>query len=383
MQYREYGNTGLKASTLGFGVMRLPSLEDGACDYERSVPILQRAIALGVNYFDCAWGYIHGTSEIVTGKAIKPYDRGGLVLATKIPIGDIDGAEFRRRVDTQLMRYDTPYIDVMQMHGLTWKAFEERGLGEAGCLRAARQCQQEGLVRFLGFSSHDTPENVCRLIDTGEFDGCTLQYNFLDQRMAEPIARAHARGMGTVIMGPVGGGRLSLWDPQDLPDRLPTSIASTPDLAIRWVLSNPNVTVALSGMTSVEMVEQNAASTSREVPFSPEEHTVVDRLLTRLREFSNLYCTGCGYCMPCPNGVDIPGNFLLMNYYRVYGLREYAMRQYAQLKAGKSLWLHGTRITGKSAEACIQCGQCEPKCPQTIPIIEQLEDVDRVLGASR
>jgi hypothetical protein len=380
VQYRDYGKIGLRASALGFGVMRLPTLEDGTCDYEQSVPILQRAIERGVNYYDCAWGYIHGTSEVAMGKAIKPYDRQALILATKIPIGDIDGAEWRRRLEVQLQRYETDYIDVMHMHGLSWISFHERALGEDGCLKAARQAQAEGLIRHLAFSSHDTPENVVRLIETGEFDGVTLQYNFLDRRMEEALRCAHERGMGTVIMGPVGGGRLSLWDPQGLRELIPASVTSAPDLAIRWVLSNANVTVALSGMNTLEMVDQNTATTNREQIFATDEQEAVDRLLAKLHEFSNLYCTGCGYCMPCPNGVDIPGNFLLMNYYRVYGLRDYATRQYAQLKAGKELWLHGSRITGKAAVECVQCGACEPKCPQNIPIIDQLEEVERVLG---
>ncbi len=381
MQYRDYGKTGLRVSTLGFGVMRLATLEDGACDYERGVPLLKQALTSGVNYFDHAWGYISGTSEVATGKALKGFDRTKVVLATKIPSNDIDGAEWRRRLEIQLQRFDTGYIDVMQMHGLSWKAFEERISQEDGCLDAARQAQSEGLIRYLGFSSHDTPENVVRLIDTGEFDGVTLQYNFLDRRMEAAIRRAHERGLGTVIMGPVGGGRLSLWEPAELRDLIPASVRSAPDLSIRWVLSNPNVSVALSGMTTAEMIDENVATTSREQPFTADELAAVDRLLDKLREFSNLYCTGCGYCMPCPNGLDIPGNFLLMNYYRVYGLHDYAKRQYALLKQGKDLWLHGARISGKAAAECIACGACEPKCPQKIPIMDQMEEVERILGA--
>ncbi|MBC7256539.1 MAG: aldo/keto reductase, partial [Chloroflexi bacterium] len=226
MQYREYGKTGLRASALGFGAMRLPAREDGTCDYDRSVPMLQRAIELGVNYIDSAWGYINGTSEVAVGKAIKPYDRAKLILSTKIPINDIYGPEWRRRLEVQLQRFDSPYIDIMHMHNLHWQVFQEHGLGENGCLKAARQAQAEGLIRHLAFSSHDTPENVIRLIETGEFDGVLLQYNFLDRRMEEPIRRAHERGMGVVVMGPVGGGRLSMLDPQALRDLIPESVVS-------------------------------------------------------------------------------------------------------------------------------------------------------------
>jgi len=380
VQYRDYGKTGLKVSALGFGAMRLPTLQDGTCDLEQSVPMLQRGIDLGVNYIDSAWGYINGTSEVAVGRAIKPYDRDKLVIATKIPSNDIDGKEWRQRLEIQLKRFDMDYIDIMHMHGLRWDGFQSHGLGEQGCLKAAQQALSEGLIRHLAFSSHDTPDNVVRLVETGEFAGVLLQYNLLDRRMEEPIRLAHERGMGTVIMGPVGGGRLSLWNPQQVRDLMPESVTSTPDLAIRWVLSHPFVSVALSGMNTTAMVEENAASASRREPLTADELEAVDTMLERLGEFARLYCTGCGYCMPCPNGVDIPGNFLLMNYYRVYGIQDYAVEQYARLLNGESVWLQNQRIEGKAAVACVQCGECEPKCPQNIAIIEQLQEVDATLG---
>jgi len=381
MQYRDYGRTGLKASALGFGAMRLPRLEDGTCDFEGSVPMLQKALDLGVTYIDSAWGYINGTSEVAVGKAIKGYDRSRIVLSTKIPIREIYGKEWRERLEIQLRRFDVDYIDIMHMHGLRWEVFQEHGLGQEGCLKAARQAQSEGLIHHLAFSSHDTPENVIKLIETGEFDGVTLQYNILDQSMVEPIRVAHERGLGTVIMGPVGGGRLAMWSPQQVEELWPDTVVSAPDLALRWVLSNPNVSVALSGMNTPEMIEENVASAGRPEPFSAEEQRRVATMLDRLQSLADLYCTGCDYCMPCPNGVDIPGNFLLMNYHRVYGMTEHARSNYAKLVAGERVNVRGFRpITGLAASECVQCGECEPKCPQNIPIIDQLEEVADALG---
>jgi len=258
--------------------------------------------------------------------------------------------------------------------------FEANGLGEDGCLKAAREAQKQGLIHFLAFSSHDTPENVVRLIETGEFDGVTLQYNLLDRSMEHAIGVAHDRGLGTVIMGPVGGGRMAMWSPQQARELWPDTIRSAPDLAIRWVLSNPAVSVALSGMNGLEMIDANAASASHAEPLNADENAAVQAMLARLQSFADLYCTGCDYCMPCPNGVDIPGNFLLMNFHRVYGMTDYARSNYAKLVAGDKVTIRGHRtIQGLPASECIQCRECEPKCPQNIQIIQQLKETHEAL----
>jgi predicted aldo/keto reductase-like oxidoreductase len=225
MQYRDYGKTGLRPSALGYGAMRLPRRDDGTCDYETSVPMLRRALDQGVNYIDSAWGYLNGTSEVAVGKAIKGY-AASASSSPQDPHPREYGPEGRQRLEIQLQRFDMPYIDVMHMHGLTWAAFQEHGLGDEGCLKAARQAQSEGLIRHLAFSSHDTPENVVRLIETGEFEGVLLQYNILDRSPEDAIRAAHDRGMGTVIMGPVGGGRMAMWSPQQVHALWPDSVRS-------------------------------------------------------------------------------------------------------------------------------------------------------------
>ncbi|MFQ6115585.1 MAG: 4Fe-4S dicluster domain-containing protein, partial [bacterium] len=181
---------------------------------------------------------------------------------------------------------------------------------------------------------------------------------------------------GVVIMGPIGGGRLAA--PSEAIQKLiPGRVKSTPEIALRFVLSNPNVSVAISGMSTMRMVEENVATASRTEPLSRAERRQVLEALEENQRLADLYCTGCGYCIPCPNGVDIPKNFQLMNYFRIYGLREYAQKQYKLL--GEKKTKEG-EIVPAWAQACLECGECEPKCPQNIPIIEQLKETANALG---
>jgi predicted aldo/keto reductase-like oxidoreductase len=175
--------------------------------------------------------------------------------------------------------------------------------------------------------------------------------------------------MGVAIMGPVGGGRLAA--PLERVRALVAEAKNTPEIALRFVLSNPNVTLALSGMTTFEMVEENAATVSRGEPLSAEDRQRVLKVLEETKRLSDLYCTGCGYCMPCPNDVDIPGNLEAMNYHRVWGLEKHARELYKRMgKNKKRRW----------AEACIECGECELKCPQNLPIRERLKETTMALG---
>jgi predicted aldo/keto reductase-like oxidoreductase len=362
--------------------MRLPHLEDGNVDLEASVPLLRRGIDLGINYIDSAYVYIKGTSEVAVGRAIQGYDRAGLHLATKIPSNreeDAKSAVWRAKLEESLQRFDTPYIDFILFHSLTWEAFTERVSKPGMALEAARKAQDEGLVRHICFSSHDAPDNIIRLVDTGAFAGMLVQYNFLARDNEPAIARAGERGMGVAIMGPVAGGRLAT--PQGLlTDQEGAPAVKTPELALRFVWNSAHVSVALSGMNEMEQVEENAAAAARAGEMSSEDNAQIQALIEQNQKLADLYCTGCGYCMPCPNGVNIPENFRYMNWYRVWGLEQQATDAYAKLSDSGTWGPWAGRIEGLKAEACVHCGECEAKCPQNIPIIDQLEQVAETLG---
>ena len=368
MQYRDFGSTGLKISALGFGSMRLPE-KDGHVEVDKAIEMIRRAFELGVNYIDSAYFYNHHESEVVVGKALKGW-RDKVILSTKNPNSSAPADEWRKILDEQLTKLDVDRIDVYHFHGINWASFENEMTRPGGCLEAARKAQDEGLFTYLSFSFHDTGENLIRLVDTGEFTSVTCQYNLLDRANEPGIARAHERGMGVVIMGPVGGGRLGTPTPKIL-EMLPAGTASSAEIALRFVLSNPNVSCAISGMENLQMVEENCATASRGEPLSDEERATILAALEEKKKLADLYCTGCGYCMPCPHGVDIPANFQLMNTYRLYGLLDHAQWEYREEDLARNK---------AQAAFCQECGECEPKCPQKIPIIAQLKETDRALG---
>jgi predicted aldo/keto reductase-like oxidoreductase len=348
---------------------------DGHVDQDLAIATLRRAMALGVNYFDSAVGYCNSESEMVLGKALKGR-REGIVVSTKYPPWgrSCTAEDCRMLLEQSLSRFDIDCIDVYHMHGLDWETARKE-LGKGMAIEAARRAKEEGLVRHLGFSFHDDPKRMIDIIEAApDFDVVTCQYNLLDQSNRESMAYAREKGLGVVVMGPVGGGRLG-FPSEKLQGLLPGKITSTPALALRFVLSNTDVAVALSGMNTPEMVEENAATASTAGPLSDEEMRRVVEMIEENRRLSDLYCTGCGYCMPCPNGVNIPESFRLMNLHRVWALTASARERYT--------WFDEESEKNRSAAACVECGECEPKCPQKIPIIEQLRETHAVLGEGR
>ncbi len=374
MRYNDFGKTGVKISALGFGAMRLPSKNVNGktiWNVDESVRIIHRAFELGVNYIDSAPYYCDGESEVIVGKALKGW-RDKVYLSTKNPIENASGADWRKRLEASLKRLDADSIDFYHMWGINWGAWENNINVKDGPLEAAVRAKEEGLIKHISFSFHDAPENLLKIIDTGAFETMLVQYNLLDRANEPGIARAMEKGLGVVIMGPVGGGRLGAPSPA-IKALLPGKVNSSAELALRFVLSNPGVTCALSGMGSMEMVEENVRVASDARPLSADEIKQINESVEENKRLSELYCTGCNYCMPCPAGVNIPLNFQLMNYHRVYKITDYAREQYAMI--GTVDWMKG-----KKASECVECGECEGKCPQKLEIRKQLKETAAALG---
>ncbi len=375
MQYRDFGRVGQKVSALGFGCMRLPMRDAENVDEELAIAMIRYAIDHGVNYVDTAFGYNKGQSEIVLGKALKDGYREKVMLSTKNLVHEVDAAKWWERLETQLKKLDVDFIDVYHQHGISWQKYEESLSKPGGAIEQMYKAKEQGIIGHIAFSFHDKPESLFKLVDTGHFDVVTVQYNLLDRSNEEGIAYAHEKGLGVVIMGPVAGGRLGFAS-EKIMAMLPGAARSTPEVALRFVLANPNVSCALSGMSTMEQVKENLEVASRPEPLSAEEREAIEAALEENKKLADLYCTGCEYCMPCPHGVNIPRNFALMNLHRVFGLTEYAKREYARFDKPDQK----ERRRGLAASECQECGECEPKCPQNIPIIKQLKETAEALG---
>jgi predicted aldo/keto reductase-like oxidoreductase len=376
VQYTEFGKTGIQVSRLGFGCMRFPSREINGkkvFDEEESIRMMHRAMELGVNYFDTAPGYCDRQSEIIVGKALKGR-RDKVYLSTKYPSEEASGDDLERKVAESLRKLDTDYIDFYHMWGISLDKFLHRIDTPDGPLTRAKKLHEQGVLRHISFSFHDVPENMIEIIKRGEgvFASVLCQYNLLDRANEDAIAYAHEQGLGVTIMGPVGGGRLGA-PSKVIQDLLPGKVQSSAEMALRFVMNNKNVNIALSGMSTMEMVEENAAVASNMEPLTAEEEARIAASLEENRRLADLYCTGCNYCMPCPKGINIPEIFKMMNYHRVYGLTQFAKDNYARI--GKEEWLNF-----QNASACVQCGACEKKCPQHLHIREQLAAAHKTLS---
>ena len=376
MQYRKFGNTGVNISALGFGCMRLPEvqLEDGSwqVDQEKTSEMLLKAYDLGVNYFDTAFYYCHENSEIAIGRALKPI-RDKVYISTKCPLELVKKKEdFEAVLDKSLAKLDTDYVDFYHFWGINQKKFDEI-IVPLGLMEDALRLKETGKIRHISFSFHDTPEALKHIIDNGyALESVLLQYNLLDRSNEEMIHYAAQKGLGVVVMGPVGGGRLAA--PTELAQKLGSGNLNTYELALRFVLGNPDVCCALSGMQNCTMVEQNAAVASLESPMTEEKWRQVGQSLENLKKFSELYCTGCGYCQPCPKGIEIPRIFQAYTYHNVYGLHELAKKTFGN-------YVSNEKKPGATSRDCANCGYCEKKCPQHLQIRELLKKAEAVLAS--
>ena len=359
MRYRSYGKTGWRVSRLGFGAMRLPT-RSGKVNLAESVRLMHQAFELGVNIVDTLCFYCGGLSEKAVGMAVKGR-REKVFIQTKCqaykPLEK--GETWGNRFLATLKAMKTDYLDAYLMHSMTWDVFEK--VGEQ-FLEAMTPFLRDGRLRFLGFSSHDTPENIAKFIKTGAFQVMLVQYNLIESDKARVLRMAHRRGIATCVMGPVAGGRL-VGPPDQVDAKLAARGCATPEISLRYVFSNPNADVAFSGMNTPEMVAQNARLAALRNPLSPEAGKRLAARFRRKARRAKLFCSGCRYCMPCPAGVNIPRNFKLLGTARLYQAHEWARGVYNWMKPEQR------------ASNCKACGKCLKKCPQKIPIIDQLKEV--------
>jgi predicted aldo/keto reductase-like oxidoreductase len=361
MQYRPLGKTGLQVSALAMGCMRLPQH-----DPELAAQVVDAAIAAGVNYFETTRWYINGRCQHLTAPGLKGRSRG-LIVSGKAGVGEDTTADsYRAEIELQMEILGVDYLEFFQVG---WFAYDRLPLltKPGGALEALERARGEGLIGHIGFTGHDTPENFTKVIETGIFDSLTIPYSMLNRAYAPTIARASELGVGVVAMCPVAGGMLASPSPQ-LQALIPGGAHTTAAAALQFVLANPAVSCACSGMNTLEMLAENVATVEAFQGASAADHARMDAILDEFRALGDRFCTACGYCVPCPQGIDIPGNFGLVNNARVYGLTGWAKGQYANLAAEKR------------ADACTQCGECEPKCPNALPIRRQLAEVAETLG---
>ena len=368
MKYRldKYGN---EISVLGFGCMRFRRVR-GAIDLDAAEKQILAAVEGGVNYFDTA--YIYPGSEAALGEILEKNNlRDKVYIATKLPhylIRSREGLE--KTFQEQLRRLRTDHIDYYLMHMLT-DADTWKGLKELGIDQWLREKQLSGQIRQVGFSYHGNSEAFCRLVDAREWDFCQIQYNYLDENSQagrRGLQYAHEKGLPVVIMEPLRGGRLA----NQLPEEAKAAFEAHPagrtpvQWAFRWLWDQKEVTCVLSGMNSLEMVQDNVATASSvEIgELGPREMAMFRKAVEAINAKMKVGCTGCGYCMPCPAGVDIPGTFAAWN-------RKYSDGTFTALK--EYFMCTAMRKTSSAASNCIGCGKCEKHCPQGIAIRQELK----------
>ena len=374
MQYRKdkYGN---ELSVLGYGCMRFTQ-HAGRTDVDKAEQEILAAFKAGVNYYDTA--YVYPGSEVTLGQILSRNKlRDQVNIATKLPHYMIKSREMAEKYfQEELRRLQTDHVDYYLMHMLTdtdtWDRL--KGLGIDSWIEEKKKA---GQIRQIGFSYHGNSDTFCRLLDAYDWEFCQIQYNYMDENSQAGktgLKHAAAKGIPVVIMEPLRGGKLAggfSEETQRLFEHYP--IQRTPaEWSFQWLWNQPEVTVVLSGMNSLQMVEENTASADRSRPesFSPEDLVFLQEVAGSINARMKVGCTGCRYCMPCPQGVDIPGTFAAYN-------RKYTEGTFAAYKEYIMCTL--LRKNSTAASRCIGCGKCEAHCPQHIQIRQELKNARKVL----
>lgn len=387
MKYRKMGSLPWEVSALGFGAMRLPSkgMLRGV-DEKKAIEIIRFGIDRGINYIDTAWVYHLGQSERVLGLALADGYREKVHIATKLPMFMMRDEEgFDKYLNQQLERLRVSCIDLYLFHSLDQGNFAK--VKRMGLIDKMEKARQQGKIKYIGFSFHDTLPVFREIVDFYPWDMAQVQYNYMDtaiQAGNDGLKYAHDKGIAVVVMEPVKGGQLANPPQETLNVMKSAPVSRTPvDWALQFVWNRPEVSCVLSGMGSRKMVEENCASAdaSGAGTLLEAELRVVDTLAGIYRKKIVVPCTACRYCMPCPSGVDIPQNFALLNNKAAGSGSDFGSRvklwlitrNYHKLaKSKKDLPRKNNR---GNASLCTRCNACVPKCPQKIRIPDDLEKV--------
>lgn len=375
MQFRKFGRCDAEVSALGFGCMRLPVADgdNNNINEDEAIKLIRNAIDRGVNYIDTAYPYHGGNSEVLVGKALKDGYRERINLATKMPVWLVkEYSDFDKYLNEQLKKLQTDHIDMYLMHALSKDRID--ALEKLNVYKFLDEAIKDGRIRNAGFSFHDDVNTFKRIVDSYNWTFCQIQYNYLDvnyQAGLEGLKYAANKGLAVVIMEPLKGGKLA----GNLPDTVKDTFGSynekrTPaEWALKWVWNHPEVTLLLSGMNSMEQLNENISIAEKALPGSmnEEELHTIETARNEFKKLIRVDCTACEYCLPCPAGVNIPRNFALYNSVYMHNDLEGSRKWYLSMSEKER------------ALSCVECGRCETLCPQHIQIRKHLKDAHAVL----
>ena len=386
MKYRKMGSLNWKVSALGFGAMRLPMIKEGVTekvDVSEAIRIIRYGIDNGINYVDTAWPYHGGESEKIVGQALKDGYREKVKLVSKLPIWEVKKTEdFDEFLNKQLEKLQTDHLDIYLFHGLTRSRFQK--IKDLKLIEKMEKAREKGLIRYIGFSFHDSWEVFKEIIDFYNWDMAQIQHNYIDidyQASTKGLKYAAKKGIAVVIMEPIKGGKLANPTPGVVEILEKASIKRTlVDWALQFLWNKIEVSVVLSGMGSYQMVKENliSASNSGIDQFTLQEEEILEQIAQAFRKVIKIPCTACGYCLPCPNGVNIPGNLGYINEL-AWGREKKILENWYGSMAKTNEELKENPGEGNSS-LCIKCGECLEACPQSIDIPTELEKINEIFG---
>jgi len=336
MEKRFLGKTGLEVSVIGFGGIPMQRL-----DKERAIELVKELHNQEINFIDTARAYT--ISEELIGYGLEQVGREKFILATKSMARDYKS--MKEDIEISLKNLRTQVIDLYQLHNVRTEQEYDTAMGKDGALKALQEAKAEGKIKHIGITSHDL-NTIWKGMESGCFDTIQFPYNPVERQAEELFERANSLGIGVIVMKPLAGGAIR-----------------NAELSLRFILENSNVSIAIPGMDSIEQIKENAKVGKEYIKLSDAEREII---LTEAKELGTEFCRRCGYCAPCPQGIDIPTQFLIEGYYTRYNLKDWAKSRYSSCAS--------------KASDCIECGQCESRCPYNLPIRKMLKRVADILG---